>query len=179
MYQPSRDREGAVTPPKSDLKTGFSVSPPSQPGRRNSRRLRRGARRGWLEADAPEPDRFDGRGGLCGTSPARPRANLFHRRLCYQALLESLSFFPDGNTLVSAGRDSFVKFWTIPNAALFRAIATQAVPLQVAVSPDGNHVAVAMAAGHLDLWSADGATRRALVGHTDAVNGIAAIRKNS
>jgi WD40 repeat protein len=74
---------------------------------------------------------------------------------------------------VSAGRDSFVKFWTIPGAAFFRAIATQAVPLQVAVSPNGNQIAVAMDAGHLELWSADGATRRALAGHTAAVNGVA------
>jgi hypothetical protein len=91
----------------------------------------------------------------------------------HQALLESLSFFPDGNTLVSAGRDSFVKFWTIPGAALFRTVSTDAVPLQVAVSPNGNQIAVAMEGGHLELWSADGATRRALVGHTSAVNGVA------
>jgi WD40 repeat protein len=91
----------------------------------------------------------------------------------HQALLESLSFFPDGNTLVSAGRDSFVKFWTIPGAALFRTVSTDAVPLQVAVSPNGNRIAVAMEGGHLELWSADGATRRALVGHAAAVNGVA------
>lgn len=87
--------------------------------------------------------------------------------------LTSLSYFPDGNTLISAGRDSFVKFWTIPNGALFRSIPTDAVPLQVAVSPDGSRIAVAMQSGHLELWSADGAARLALVGHTDTVNRVA------
>jgi WD40 repeat protein len=85
----------------------------------------------------------------------------------------SVSFFPDGKTLVSAGQDNFVKFWTIPNGALFRSIANDAVPIQVAVSPNGNRIAVAMAGGHLELWSADGATRRPLVGHTDTVNAVA------
>jgi len=88
-------------------------------------------------------------------------------------LLESLSFFPDGTSLVSAGRDKFVKFWTIPGAALFRVLATDAVPFQAAVSPDGNQIAVAMDKGYLELWSADGAVRRPLLGHTDAVNGVA------
>lgn len=87
--------------------------------------------------------------------------------------ITSLGFFPDGNTLVSAGQDSLVKFWTIPQGALFRSISTDAIPEQVAVSPDGNWIAVAMASGHLEIWSADGATRRALAGHTDTVNAVA------
>jgi WD40 repeat protein len=91
----------------------------------------------------------------------------------HEILVESLSFFPDGATLVSAGQDKFVKFWTVPGAALFRTVAADAVPYQVAVSPNGNWIAVAMGGGHLELWSADGATRRTLVGHTDAVNGVA------
>ena len=49
----------------------------------------------------------------------------------HEASLTSLSYFPDGNTLISAGRDSFVKFWTIPNGALFRSISTGAVPVQI------------------------------------------------
>ena len=89
------------------------------------------------------------------------------------SLIGSLSFFPDGKTLISAGQDSFVKFWTIPNAALFRTVSTSAVPVQVAVSPDGSRIAVAMTNGHLELWSSDGGTRRTLAGDTDTVNGIA------
>ena len=91
----------------------------------------------------------------------------------HEILVDSLSFFPDGETLVSAGKDSYVKFWAVPEGALFRSIATDAVPLQVAVSPNGNLIAVAMDGGHLELWSADGGTTRGLVGHTDIVNGVA------
>jgi hypothetical protein len=89
------------------------------------------------------------------------------------ALIGSLSFFPDGNTLLSAGQDNLVKFWTIPSAALFRSTTTDAIPLQVAVSPDGSQIAVAMQQGNLQLWSADGSTRRSLTGHTAAVNAVA------
>ena len=91
----------------------------------------------------------------------------------HESPVTSLCFFPDGKTIVSAGQDSLVKFWTIPDAALFRSIATDGVPVQVAVSPDGSRIAVAMRSGHLELWSADGGTRRSLVGHTDTVNSVA------
>jgi WD40 repeat protein len=106
--------------------------------------------------------------------PRRARAQTCSTgAFAHEILVESLSFFPDGASLVSAGRDKLVKFWSIPGAALFRTIGVDAVPLQVAVSPKGNQIAVAMEKGLLELWSADGATRRPLVGHTDAVNGVA------
>ena len=91
----------------------------------------------------------------------------------HQILLDSLSFFPDGKTLVSAGRDSLMKFWTIPDGALFRTVSTDDVPNQIAVSPDGNQIAIAMDNGHLELWSANFGTRRTLAGHTAAVTGVA------
>jgi len=91
----------------------------------------------------------------------------------HESAITSLSFFPDGNTLISAGGDSFVKFWTIPNGALFRTVATAALPTQVAVSPDGNAIAVAMQGGQLELWSAQGVLRSSLTGHTDKVNAVA------
>jgi len=84
----------------------------------------------------------------------------------------SLSFFPDGNTLISAGQDSLVKFWTIPAGALFRSVSTGAVPVQLAVSSEGKWIAVAMQGGLLEIWSADGQTRRTLMGHSGTVNGV-------
>ena len=91
----------------------------------------------------------------------------------HEIQIASLSFFRDGNTLISAGLDSLVKFWAIPGGALFRTVATDAVPTQVAVSPNGKQIAVAMQGGNLQLWAADGAAHRSLVGHTDTVNAIA------
>jgi WD40 repeat protein len=114
-----------------------------------------------------------GAGAFAGLPRAARAAICSTGAYANEILIASLSFFPNGNTLVSAGQDSFVKFWTIPNGALFRSIATDAVPVQVAVSPNGNYIAVAMAGGHLELWSADGGTRRALAGHTDTVNAVA------
>jgi hypothetical protein len=106
------------------------------------------------------------RGAACST--ACPTGAFAH-----EILLGSLSFFPDGKTLITAGQDTFVKFWTIPNGALFRTVATADVPYRVAVSPDGNWIAVGMAHGNLQLWSADGQSQRALAGHTDTVGAVA------
>ena len=91
----------------------------------------------------------------------------------HEILLASLSFSPDGKTLITAGQDLFVKFWTVPNGALFRTISTVDVPYRLAVSPDGNWIAVGMAHGNLQLWSADGQSQRALAGHTDTVGAVA------
>src|ERR1039458_1034383 len=63
----------------------------------------------------------------------------------HEILLASLSFSPDGKTLITAGQDLFVKFWTVPNGALFRTISAVDVPYRLAVSPDGNWIAVGMA----------------------------------
>ncbi len=91
----------------------------------------------------------------------------------HQILIDSLGFLPGGKTLVSAGRDRLVKFWTIPSAALYRAVSTSAAPLQLAVSPDGKWIAVAMEGGALEIWPSTGASRRALSGHTASVTGVA------
>jgi len=105
------------------------------------------------------------RGAGCSTCPTGAYA--------HQILLASLNFSADGKTLITAGRDLFVKFWTVPNGALFRTVSTVDVPYRLAVSPDGNWIAVGMAHGNLQLWSADGQTQRALTGHTDTVGAVA------
>jgi WD40 repeat protein len=112
-------------------------------------------------------------GAFAGHSRAAAPSVCAPGAFAHNILIDSLSFFPDGKTLVSAGQDSLVKFWTIPGGALFRAISTETVPFQVAVSPDGNQIAVAMEGGQLELWSADGGTRRRLVGHSGTVDGVA------
>ena len=66
-----------------------------------------------------------------------------------------------------------MKFWTVPGAALFRTIATTRVPYALAVSPDGQWIAVGMAQGVLDLWSSDGSNKRTLTGHLDTVDAVA------
>ena len=91
----------------------------------------------------------------------------------HEILLGNLSFSPDGTTLITAGRDMLVKFWAVPSGALFRTIATTRVPYALAVSPDGKWIAVGMALGDLELWSADGSNRRTLTGHRDTVGAVA------
>jgi len=90
----------------------------------------------------------------------------------HEILVGNVSFSPDGATLISAGRDMFVKFWTVPNGALFRTIPTGNVPYSLAVSPDGNWIAVGMAQGELALWATDGSNQRTLTGHQDIVGAV-------
>ena len=121
----SRDREGAVTGKRcgpsrkrfEDRILGFPL-PPDQAGETPSVsavergpdgwRLTRRSLMGLIAAGA-----FAGLPRLARAQTCSAGA------FAHQALLESLSFFPDGNTLVSAGRDSFVKFWTIPERRSF------------------------------------------------------------
>ena len=105
------------------------------------------------------------RGGACSTCSTGAFA--------HEILLASLSFSPDAQTLITAGQDSFVKFWTASSGALFRTVSTVDVPYRLAVSPDGNWIAVGMAHGNLQLWSADGKNQRALTGHSDTVGALA------
>ena len=60
----------------------------------------------------------------------RPAARQFvgPGAFAHEILLDSLSFFPNGQTLVSAGRDSLVKFWTVPEGALFRVLPLPSSP---------------------------------------------------
>jgi WD40 repeat protein len=112
-------------------------------------------------------------GGFAGLPRAAGPSPCAAGAFAHQIQIHSLGFFPNGKTLISAGRDRLVKFWTVPEAALFRSLVAEDVPFQVAVSPDGSQIAVGMDNGHLELWSADGVTRRALAGHSGAVNGVA------
>jgi hypothetical protein len=104
-------------------------------------------------------------GAACSTCPTGAYA--------HEILLASLSFSPDGKTLFTAGQDMFLKFWSMPGGALFRTVSTVDVPYRVAVSPDGNWIAVGMAHGNLDLWTASGQGPTALTGHTDTVGAVA------
>ena len=105
------------------------------------------------------------RGAACSTCPTGAYA--------HEILLASLSFSPDGKTLINRGTDMFLKFWSMPGGALFRTVTTVNVPYRVAVSPDGNWIAVGMAHGNLDLWTASGQGPTALTGHTDTVGAVA------
>jgi hypothetical protein len=124
-------------------------------------------------SDAPNPAGSAYRRGLRGISRTARAQACSTGAFAHELPIASLSFFPDGNTLISAGQDSLVKFWTIPGGALFRSVSTDAVPVQLAVSPEGKWIAVAMQGGLLEIWSADGQTHRNLVGHSGTVNGVA------
>jgi len=91
----------------------------------------------------------------------------------HEILVGNVCFSPDGSTLITAGRDMYVKFWTVPNGALFRTVSTSNVPYSLAVSPDGKWIAVGMAQGDLALWASDGTNQRTLTGHQDTVGAVA------
>src|ERR1035441_7032097 len=129
---------------------GCGGPPPAGPGGRG-------------EVSPPPPQTsLRAAGGFAGLPRAAAPSPCAPGAFAHNILVDSLSFFPDGKTLVSAGRDGLVKFWTVPGGALFRAATTDHVPLQVAVSPNRGQLAVAMDSGQLQLWPADGGARRTL-----------------
>jgi len=138
--------------------------PPKTVGERPRILTRRGMV-GLLAAGAAGMFPRAARGGACSTCSTGAFA--------HEILLASLSFSPDAQTLITAGQDSFVKFWTASSGALFRTVSTVDIPYRLAVSPDGNWIAVGMAHGNLQLWSADGKNQRALTGHADTVGALA------
>ncbi len=70
-----------------------------------------------------------------------------------------LAFAPDGATLFSAGRDTVVRAWHMPDGKLIKEFGTPRGGQfkdwihAVAVSPDGRHLAAADMAGAVHVWS--------------------------
>ncbi|HUQ72734.1 MAG TPA: c-type cytochrome domain-containing protein, partial [Planctomycetaceae bacterium] len=89
-----------------------------------------------------------------------------------QDFVHSLAFDPSGTWLVSGGFRS-VKLWHRPPQIQRRAVAVDPVPTAVAVSPNGQWIAVAAADNAIRLvQAADGQTAKSLAGHAASVTGL-------
>jgi WD40 repeat protein len=70
-----------------------------------------------------------------------------------------LVFHPDGKHLLSAGRDTTVKIWSVPDGKLVKELGRPRGGQfkdwfhAVAVSPNGRRIAAADMAGQVQVWT--------------------------
>jgi WD40 repeat protein len=58
---------------------------------------------------------------------------------------------PDGQTVVSAGRDGTIKFWDLETGGLLDTISGPADPMRAHITPDGQSIAIADSAGRIEF----------------------------
>ncbi len=80
-----------------------------------------------------------------------------------------LTFFPDGNRLVSTGMDRKAKIWNVGGESLNVLCGEPSWYGVLAVSPDGQSVATAGEGHTVQLWNRKTGERRKLTGHSTAV----------
>lgn len=99
--------------------------------------------------------------------------------------LNTVAFSPDGQSLAVAGLDEVIYLWQRTPEGTFspqphRVMAGHSGTIwDVAFSPDGTLIASVSEDATLKLWSLDGTLIRTLEGHTDRVNAVTFIPKNS
>ena len=135
------------------------------------------SRRGFLGAGVAVSTVLTLAGG-CG--PPGRAGNVVN---AHTSTVAALAVTPDGKTLISGGRDSRIKFWSLPDGKLLQNLTAQSVEVNaLAVAPDGKTLASGggnrYAAGPTDhavrLWSLpDGSLLQTLNGYAADVLALA------
>ena len=76
-----------------------------------------------------------------------------------------MAFLPDGQTVVTAGADGTVRFWSLDAQPLTVLKQHQEEVYSVAVSPNGEYLATASADRTVRLWDRSGNLLKTLTGH--------------
>ncbi|HEX7375629.1 MAG TPA: c-type cytochrome domain-containing protein, partial [Pirellulales bacterium] len=78
-----------------------------------------------------------------------------------------------GERIATGGGDNNIRIWTTPTAAARSIAGVSAAPAAIALSPDKKLLAVATAAGPIQIFDlAAGTVAKTLEGHAGAVNGV-------
>jgi WD40 repeat protein len=91
------------------------------------------------------------------------------------AMVSSVTFAPDGQTLISAGYDWLIKIWDARSQKVIATLKGHTAPVKyVACAPDGQTLASAGYDGLMKVWdTATGQQRFSVGGRTDRVNAVA------
>ncbi len=87
-------------------------------------------------------------------------------------VVNSVSFSPDGKTILSNDGKNIVQLWSIDGTLLKTFQGHSADILDTSFSPDGKTIASASYDGTVKLWSVDGTLLHTLQGHKDWVWGV-------
>jgi WD40 repeat protein len=93
-------------------------------------------------------------------------------RFVHKGTVLSLSFSPDGKTIVSAGGDGVIKLWERSGRLLFSIKKHELGINSIRFSPDGKSIASASDDGTVKLWNQKGELRHTLTGHKGAVKSV-------
>ncbi|MBD2325731.1 AAA-like domain-containing protein [Alkalinema sp. FACHB-956] len=85
-----------------------------------------------------------------------PHIHLLRSFPGHTASIYAVAISPDGQTIVSAGDDNMIKFWSIAGQLLHSIKAHKERIWKLAFSPDGKRLASASEDGTAKLWSIDG-----------------------
>ncbi|AFZ21832.1 TIR domain-containing protein [Allocoleopsis franciscana] len=100
------------------------------------------------------------------------RIKEIHRFVGHDGAVLSLSFSPDGKTIVSGGGDGTIKLWERSGRLLFSIKRHEREISSIRFSPDGQSIASASADGTIKLWNLKGQPLHTLEGHEGMVTSV-------
>ena len=90
----------------------------------------------------------------------------------HNGAVNSVSFSPDGKTIVSASSDKTIKLWSLDGTPPKSFREHSGIVNSVSFSPDGQFIASASNDNTVKLWNVDGTLLRSFEGHSDRVNSV-------
>ena len=106
----------------------------------------------------------------------RPAKDIFretNRFQSHQSSISSVTFSPDGKSILTGSDDKTAKLWSVNGKLLQTFQGHQNVVTSVAFSPDGNSILTGSADKTAKLWSVNGELLQTFQGHQNVVTSVA------
>jgi hypothetical protein len=92
-----------------------------------------------------------------------------HQQLGHQNIVNSASFSPDGQHIVTASSDNTAKVWDLSGKLLAELIGHQSSVISASFSPDGQRIVTASRDNTAKVWDLSGKLLAELIGHQGSV----------